>query len=430
MKPFGQWRAGFSPAGASAPLGRVLACRAKAPRGLKPAVLALFVAVTVTAAHPAFEQVDEILKELSGITGLAPLRKVGRSTITKLEVERFMRDRLKETVKPEELRAEEIALKKFGFVPRDFDLKKATIDLLTEQAAAFYDFRRKKLFLLEASPAMTQQPVLVHELAHALADQHFKLERYMKRENDDDAALARMAVMEGQASWLMAEYLARQRGQSLAASPELVKMMSQVDAAAGQYPVLDSAPLYIRESLMFPYTKGLLFQHAVYQKLGRRAFTEVFRRPPSSTQQILHPELYFEGLHPREPVPPEPPSKKGFKEFAEGSLGEFDHEILLRQYAGEREAGQLAPAWRGGAYRLWEHKDGTVLLSYASSWKDEDSARRFFGAYRKVLAGKWERFGVREESAEQISGHGDGGGFRVRVGGTRVTSLEGLRLVN
>lgn len=403
---------------------------AKAPRGLKAALLALFLAVTAAGAVPRFEQVEEILKELSEITGLAPRRKIGRSTITRPEVERFMRERLRETVKPEELRAEEIALKKFGFVPRDFDLKKTTIELLTEQAAAFYDFRKKKLFLLEASPAVAGQPVLVHELAHALADQHFQLERYMRRESNDDGALARLAVMEGQASWLMAEYLARKAGQSLATSPALLKMMSEVQAASGQYPVLDNAPLYIRESLMFPYTKGVLFQHAVYQKLGRRAFAEVFRRPPTSTQQILHPELYFEGTRAREPAPPEPPSKKGFKQIAEGALGEFDHQILLRQYAGEREAEQLAPAWRGGAFRLWEHKDGRVVLSYASTWKDEAAARRFFAAYRKVLAGKWERFEVAAESAQEISGHGDDGGFLVRVSGTLVTSLEGLRQVH
>ena len=52
-------------------------------------------------------------------------------------------------MKPAELRTEELTLKKFGFVPQDFDLKKTTIDLLTEQTAAFYDFHRKKLYITE-----------------------------------------------------------------------------------------------------------------------------------------------------------------------------------------------------------------------------------------------------------------------------------------
>lgn len=398
-----------------------------------PLLAALLAAVPIpspAAENSAFAQVDGILKELSEITGLAPRAKIRRAMITKPEVERFMRQRLKETVKPEELRAEELALKKFGFAPPDFDLKQTTIDLLTEQAAAFYDFRKKKLFLLESSPTLMQQPVLVHELAHALADQHFRLERYIRRERNDDGALARMAVMEGQASWLMAEYVARRSGQSLASSPALLRMMSQPDTAEGQYPVLDKAPLYIRESLLFPYTKGLLFQHAVFLKLGKQAFREVFARPPVSTQQILRPETYFEGRKPEQPAPPELPSKKGFRELAEGSAGEFDHHILIRQYVGEAEAAGIAPSWRGANYRLWEHKDGTVVLAYASVWENGAAARRYFEAYRKILEGKWKRFEAARQTGEEISGRGDDGGFVLRLNGTRVTSLEGLGQVN
>ena len=71
-----------------------------------------------------------------------------------------------------------MALKLFGLVPDDFDLKKNTIDLLTEQAAAFYDYDDKKLFLLGNDSASTEVTTLAHELSHALADQHFELGRY------------------------------------------------------------------------------------------------------------------------------------------------------------------------------------------------------------------------------------------------------------
>ena len=77
--------------------------------------------------------------------------------------------------KPGEIRAEELTLKKFGLVPQDFDLAKNTVDLLTEQAAAFYDYDQKKLFITETTPSDTQEPVLAHELSHALADQNFNL---------------------------------------------------------------------------------------------------------------------------------------------------------------------------------------------------------------------------------------------------------------
>jgi hypothetical protein len=197
------------------------------------------------------------------------------------QVKAFLEQRIREEIRPEEIRAEEILLKKLGFLPENFDLKKTMLDLLSEQAAAFYDYRKKRLFVVESAGGEIQHSVLVHEIAHALADQHFDLARFIRRvRQSDDAALARLAVMEGQATWLMAEYLTRRTGQSLKDSPVLVRMMSRAaELSAGQFPVYDNAPLYLRETLMFPYSQGMLFQHAVFDKVGQAAFAEVFRRP-------------------------------------------------------------------------------------------------------------------------------------------------------
>src|SRR5208283_3861843 len=109
---------------------------------------------------------------------------------------------------------------------------------LTEQAAAFYDFHKKKLFVIDSRNGLDERSALVHELAHALADQHFHLARFMGHgSQNDDSALARLAVMEGQATWLMSEYLARRTGRSLKNSPELVKAMSDMNgASSGQFP--------------------------------------------------------------------------------------------------------------------------------------------------------------------------------------------------
>ncbi len=88
----------------------------------------------------------------------------------------YLEQRLRETMKPEDARAEELTLKMLGLVPADFDLRKNTLDLLTEQAAAFYDYNQKKLFVLKgsgggnpgAAASDEERVALVHELAHAL----------------------------------------------------------------------------------------------------------------------------------------------------------------------------------------------------------------------------------------------------------------------
>ncbi|MBI3680526.1 MAG: hypothetical protein HY235_09035 [Acidobacteria bacterium] len=385
-----------------------------------------------TAAAPArpdlFRQIDEILVELSKITGWKPPRKIHSDTITKEGVKQFLEDRIKDVVKPEEIRAEEIALKKLGLVPPDFDLRKTTVELMTEQAAAFYDYRKKKLFVLESNATLMQKPVLVHELAHAIADAHFNLEKYIFKGKSDDAAVARQAVMEGQATWLMSEYLMSKMGASLRSAPEMADVMNRMaGASGGMFPVFDSAPLYLRESLLFPYTKGFTFQQAVVVKLGNPGFSEVFRNPPASSQQILHPEKYFARIQPARPLLPKV-ELRGWDELIAGGLGELDHEILLRQYAGETEA-RLARKWRGSQFRVLERKKHEqFVLLYSSEWEDPKSAQEFFRLYRRVLAGKWKKLQVSRESETELAGAGDDGAFRTRLDGTRVTSMEGLPL--
>ncbi len=374
-------------------------------------------------------EIDAITRELAEISGFRRLKKISYERISREQVGKLLEERVRENLKPEELRAEELALKKFGFVPPDFDLKKTTLELLSEQAAAFYDFRKKKLYLVDAGSELAERSALVHELGHALADQHFNLEKFIERaRQDDDRTLARLAVMEGQATWLMAEYLAHRTGQSLKESPALVSMMARMtEAGAAQYPVFERAPLYMRESLVFPYTKGLLFQHALFEKLGKAAFTEVFRRAPESSQQILHPEKYLAGLKPVACTPPQPSARRGLKTLAEGSIGELDHAILLRQYATAEDAEAVAPAWRGGNYQLLEDPGGTrVVLAYASQWASAEAAERFFRLYRRVLAGKWKRFEAASAGAARLAGTGDDGHFLVRRDGAQVRSLEGL----
>jgi hypothetical protein len=336
---------------------------------------------------------------------------------------------VKDVAKPEEVRAEELTLKKFGLVPAGFNLARNTVDLLTEQAAAFYDYDKKKLFITDSTPSDTREPVLAHELAHALADQNYNLARFIRQgRKSDDGSTARLAVMEGQATWLMSEFLARKTGQSLKDSPSLVAMMSSVsESGAGQYPVYDSSPLYLRLSLVFPYTKGMLFQNALFERDHQYGFAEVFLKPPVSTQQIIHPEKYFGGVKPTQPELPDPHLPKGYKSLVGGTLGELEHGVMLEQYSGKEQAADLSPHWRGSTFELVENKKaGRVVLLYAAEWDTEDAARKYFAAYRAQLRKKWKQFQATSETEEAIDGTGDDGHFQLRRKGAVVTSIEGL----
>jgi len=376
-----------------------------------------------------FAEIEQVLQELEKITGLKPLRKIQYDRISRDGVRRYLEAQIHLTLKPSEIAIEEEVLKRFGLVPEDFDLKSSTVDLMSEQAAAFYDFRRKKLFLVESAAEELLHVALIHELAHALADQHYSLHRFVLgvRESDD-ASLARMAVMEGQATWIMSEVAARRLGLTLEKMPSMIEVVKhEAEKTASQYPTFERAPLYMRETLLFPYLQGLVFQQRVIQESGREAFRRVFTQPPVSTQQILHPEMYLTPVTPAPPRLPEAAKKRSFKLIADGTFGELDHAVLLRVHAPDIDAAAAAAAWRGAAYRLLQRKkDRSTLFVYASNWQDERAAQRFFRLYRRVLENKWKKLEPATSEPDLMTGLGDDGFFALRRNGTVVSSVEGM----
>jgi hypothetical protein len=399
---------------------------------------ALVLTVPLAAPAPAqdlFANIGRIKEGLAAITGLNFKHDVPYALIDQDQLRRYLEKRMNETMKPEDERAEELTLKMLGLVPADFDLRKSTVDLLTEQAAAFYDYNKKKLFILEGAGGAggneEERVALVHELAHALADQHFHLAKYIKEGmRSDDSATARQAVMEGQATWLMAAYISREGGGKPEVPEAVLRLMktSIEGSAAAQYPVFSQAPLYIRESLVFPYGEGLEFQDAVFRKLGKEAFSEVFRRPPLSSGQILHPERYLGHGGVVLPDPPAIPDARDFRKLAEGTLGELDFRVLLSQYTDTKDGEELAAHLDGGSYDVFENKrEKFPVLGVASTWDSPDSARKYLADSRKVMGGKWKKLEIASETPERLEGRGDSGYFRVWIEGSTVNQIEGWK---
>lgn len=384
-------------------------------------------AAPAAAALPTAQEIDSILRELSDITGFRIRKHLPFELITRDQVNRYIKEQIRESVKPDEIHAEEVTLKKFGFAPPDFDLKKTTIDLLTEQAAAFYDYKRKKLFISDWAAVNMRDIALIHELGHALADQNFPIKKFLDKVQDDsEASLARQAVVEGQANWLMLEVSARRAGQTMADPATAERLLkSDMDSSDADYPVFNNAPLYLKRTLTFPYAEGEKFQQAVFLHDGAEAFSQVFLHPPVSSAQILHPERYFQGIVMVNPDLPKP--AKHTKPFVTGTLGELETRILLEQYVGADVAEALGPKLKGSAYRIDESKpDKRLTLIYASAWSDDRAAAGYLDAYRKVLRDKWRRVEVSEQSADRFAGKSEEGYFLVTRAGNQVLSEEGF----
>ena len=378
-------------------------------------------------AHSLFSRINTMLRSLESIMGLRALEPVKREVLSRGEINELISGRIDQVSSDEEIRQEEIFLRMFGFTSDDFDLAEEVVDVMTEQAAALYDYKTKTLYLADWASEDMQEFALVHELAHALADQHFDLGSFVEKGNSADADLARSAVIEGQASWVMTEWLFRRRGRTLVGNRETaVSAASASRNEARHYPVYSESPPYIQETLLFPYTDGLLFQQSLVEEYGSKAFRRMFENPPASTRHILEPQAYFRGDKATKPKLPRL-RLKGWERASDGDVGQLDHFVLLRQHTSERTAKRIAPAWRGARYEIWEDEAKVQpVLRYSSQWASASDARRYFDAYRKICESKDHGFRLLTKSRTAIAARGDRGGYVLAIAGDTVQTLEGL----
>ena len=366
-------------------------------------------------ADELFKSMDDIMKFSSDDSGLPIHSQIKRELNTRDQVVQYIQQKMEEDPDTKRFERTEIVLKKFGLLPLDFQLKPFMLKLLREQVAGFYDSKTKTMHLLDWLPAETQRPVMAHELTHALQDQTVDLEKWTGErsdaaeksadpnaeiENDEDST-ARAAVVEGQGTAVMIDYILLPLGKSLETAPEMGEVMKKaMDSQEGEgMSVMNGAPILLRETLTFPYRDGLGFIQALL-KAGskKKAYVDVLHDPPHDTHQILHPQDYLD--HKPTPVMHMPDLSsalgKSYEKYDVGSIGEFDLDILFKQFSDDRSAKELSPQWKGGMYYAASktgNKSGKtatttpadIALLYVSDWSTPEAARAFAVAYGKTV---------------------------------------------
>ena len=384
----------------------------KAPPAQPPTAEKPEVKITPRQAQELFHSVDEILAFDSKQTGLPIKKEVKRRLTSRDEVEGYLTKHMKDQ-DVKRLQRSELVLKKFGLLPRDFDLEKLLVALLREQVAGYYDPKTKSVNLLDWVPMEEQEPVMAHELTHALQDQAVGLDKWMKRGDkdlgetrkdptpsdiqNDEIDDTREAVVEGQAETVMLQYELAPLGRSILDSPDLVDAMeSQMANGTDDSKVFKDAPIFLRESLTFPYSYGLKFEVKLLEKGGKeKAFADVLANPPYTTRQIMQPDTYLAGE--QIPLMPVVNFKQDFKNYVKfdiGAMGEFDVAVLIEQYAGAKSSSRLYPEWRGGYYYAARPKSDSAAplgLMYVSRWSDAEKAAEFAEIYAQALTARYKK---------------------------------------
>jgi hypothetical protein len=358
------------------------------------------------------------LEFVSKDTGLAIEHPVKGRFESRADINKMLRKKFDDDKSAKRMERDELVLKKFGLIDRDFKMKDFLLSLLTEQIAGFYDNKTKEMTLLDGVPLDQQEPVMAHELTHALQDQRVNLTTWEDQEQDgvakdvaednkhiatDETDTAREAVLEGQAMVSFADYMLRPSGKTLKDMPQVADQLKAGAGDMGDSPVLARAPLLLQESLLFPYTAGLSFEQEVLVKKGtERAFAGVLDAPPNSSYEIMNPDQYL--AHTPVPVMRMPDihpllTAAGWEPYDVGVMGELDVRITAELFGGRPLAEALAPEWNGGIYYAAQKKDASPAekqkssslgILYSSQWKNDDSALSFFNVFEEELPRQYD----------------------------------------
>jgi hypothetical protein len=343
---------------------------------------------------------DEVLAQMSEITGLKLRTPLKKSLRSRDQIRAYVIKEMNDDKDAAERYAGQRSAEAFGLLPKGFDLDAFMIDLLTEQIAGLYDPKAHEFYVADWIPIADQKMVMAHELTHALEDQHFQIEQWAKAARpNDDAELAREAVLEGSAMAAMVDYLLQGSGRSLQDLPDINPSMLIGDMEST--PMLKKAPMFLKDALVFPYLDGLNFSAAILKPGGWSQISGVFTKPPLSTQQILHPDLYREGKAPAALTLASMEKAVGtdWKKLEDNVMGEFGWKEVLKQFLGDTKAEPVSTGWDGDRYQTYEHKQTKrLILITRERWATEDQKKQFFSAYSDALAKKYPK---RNEESRQ-----------------------------
>jgi hypothetical protein len=359
--------------------------------------------------------VDELMGSAERVRGLTfkqpvPVLVEDRDRITSY---------VESQIEDEELDRARVVYAALGLLPQDLDVRALLLRLMGEQVVGYYDAEEKHLVVRddvmrafgrgddmnaeEGSELSEARIVLVHELVHALQDQHLNLFQNIHATRDTDADNAFHALVEGDATLAMIGYALERENiplSRLTGNPSQIQSFSDVvrrSPLAGTE--LEQAPAIIRVPLLSAYVDGLAFCASLHGIGGFEAVNRAHAMPPVSSEQVLHPTRFAEPDLPQELKLPELPelAAAGYEVVREDTLGELEIGVYFSQGAREADAKRAADGWDGDRLRVYRSATQPPAVVWVSVWDSERDAQEAEAAAAHVArqfptppADRWE----------------------------------------
>jgi len=376
-----------------------------------------------------FKKSESICRDVESVRALKFNARVITEVQTKADLVKFVRKSVDEQYGKAEAEWYIKALVKMGLLEKELNLSDTMVKILEGQAAAHYDPETKKCYLLATDmDAMMLDLVLSHELCHALQDQHFNLHDFAQKDikairDNGDASAGKECLIEGDATFVMMAWMVMKQGgvTDAATADPMVAMAinmqgamdydtvlnmaeSNIDQSLGSLTTsikeMKDAPRFFMESLYAVYVQGAMMVNFVKTKGGWDAVNALYKNPPQSTEQVLHPEkLIGKRDVPVDVRMPELKQKLSGKWSLkeEDVLGELGTKILFEIWADKESRDPVAisaaaAGWGGDRYYYWMNDEtGKNLLVWKTVWDSPEDAGEFITSYRLLLSARFPK---------------------------------------
>jgi hypothetical protein len=357
--------------------------------------------------HPVWEG---ILQRTSELRGLAPREEVYRAPLTRETYDQRWGAELARYYQSPALDTSRLLLEAFGLIDPGTNLAEEVRRLQTTLPLGLYDATYRVLFVSRDPPdSPLGRVTMAHEITHALQDQHYGWPTRLAQPTADARELtpeentALRALLEGDAILVQRMYQA-----TTIQDPAELERLHAEEAAASAAADFSRVPYALYQTLYFPYFYGPSF---IYGVLGEGPLTTygqygpavdpLFRDPPISTSQILHPERYRAGVRPVPVALPalDPLLGDEWVLQGEGQHGEFNHLIILdnwlRAVAPDRAAATVS-GWTGDRATVYRRRGPGGLLTdeaivvLTTRWESAAAARGWAEAYAETVALRYQ----------------------------------------
>ncbi len=258
-------------------------------------------------------------------------------------------------------------LRALGVASGELDLFTVYNQVVDAGTLAFYDPADKRVRVRGTAVTVGLEVTIVHELTHALQDQHFDVERLYDDDLDSSASTALRGLIEGDATRIEEAYIREEL--------TVAEQDDYDEEYAGELETSEGAtgdvPDFVSATFAAPYLLGQPLVVMLANQGGNAALDDAFRDPPDTEEHLFDPASFL--------------AEEGGEEldlaldddldpFDEGPFGSPTWYLVLAERIDPKVALDATLGWAGDRYAVYERDGRTCITAAFAGDSVEDEA--------------------------------------------------------